>query len=282
MAKSKPGDLLSEIETGALDSSSDLPDLLRKCISLGGVTGSARLREWATLELKGYGPQDELPSYRLTSSLLYLDGATMNARVKGQQVPLNMIPEVARASVQGDIHLPQSIAELADLLKSARQSREDVIRLAPPHVQELLALINHALAQADKAQFGGGFGLPASQVVERVYWMVGLSTFAAIIDGVRTTLVELVAEMRAGSPVGVTLPTHEVAEQAVDVAINGNKNRITINQVAPHATGTAATGGVVSTGNHEPESRPRRLMWWVVGVAAIVAAAAAVVTLVLT
>lgn len=72
--------------------------------------------------------------------------------------------------------------------------------------------------------------------------MDGLSHFTAIIDTVRTTLVELVAEMRAGTPPGAVLPSHDVAEQAVDIAINGNLSRVLINQVAPHANGAAAAG----------------------------------------
>jgi hypothetical protein len=277
VVKTRSTDLLAEIEAGALDSGSDLPDLLRKCVSLGGATGSARLREWASLELKGYGPTDELPPYRLTSSLLYLDGSTMTAQIRGQQVPLTMIPEVARQSIQGDIHLPQPISELVALVDSARRNGEDAIRLAPPLVQELLALMNHQLAKADGPTHIGSVYFPPSQVIERVYWMVGLSHFTAIVDTVRTTLVELVAEMRAGSPPGASLPTHEVAEQAVDIAIKGNRNRITVNQVVPHAAGAASTGGVAAVDNAEPETRSKRWMWWVVGIATVIGAIAAIV-----
>lgn len=46
-------DLLRQIERGAHDTSSDLASLVRRCISLGGVTGSESLREWATRELMG-------------------------------------------------------------------------------------------------------------------------------------------------------------------------------------------------------------------------------------
>jgi hypothetical protein len=61
---------------------------------------------------------------------------------------------------------------------------------------------------------------------------------------VRTTLVELVAEMRAGMPLGSGLPSHEAAEQAVDVAINRKRNRVVVvNQVASDGQ-VAATAGV--------------------------------------
>jgi hypothetical protein len=281
MSKIDRSGLLWDIEAGAHNPDSDLPTLLRKCISLGGATGSARLREWATHELKGYGLEDSLPSYRVTRSLLFLDAALPGGRVTGQQVPLTLIPDVARPSIQGDIHLPQSIAEIADLVYSARRDNEDSIRLSPPLAQELVALMNNDLAQRERRSWGGGLDLPQSQTIERVYWRVGLSFFVAIIDAVRTTLVELVAEMRAGTPSDKSFPTHEVAEQAVDIAINGDRNRVVINQVAPSATGAASAGGFASTGSAEPESKSRTAMWWIVGIAGVVAAGAAIAALVL-
>jgi hypothetical protein len=92
VAKSTSAQLLDDIHNGALDSRTNLPDLLRKCIALGGETGSERLRDWVQQELMGYGPGTEVPSYRKTASLLYLDGSRIGGLVRGQQVPLNMIP----------------------------------------------------------------------------------------------------------------------------------------------------------------------------------------------
>lgn len=260
--------LLDQIEGGGLDPSTDLPSLLRKCITLGGATGSERLREWAVLELKGYGPDDELPPYRLAAAPLLLDGVTGNLRVSGQAVPINMIPAVARDKLTTEVRFPQPIAEIAHLLASARNRGEEVVRLGPPGGEELVALINNDLAKADRSMF------PATSL-ERIYWSVNLAPIASIIDVVRTTLVELVAEMRAGTRSGEALPSREIAEQAVDIAINGKRNRVVINQVGAGGQAAAAAGGAASAGR-EAEPPSRRVMWWVVGVAAIVTAIAAV------
>ncbi len=67
------GDLLTQIERGAHSDSSDLASLLRRCITLGGATGSESLREWASRELMGYGSEDELPEYRTAAAPLVLD-----------------------------------------------------------------------------------------------------------------------------------------------------------------------------------------------------------------
>jgi hypothetical protein len=161
------------------------------------------------------------------------------------------------------------------VISSARRHGEESVKLSPPLSQELLALMNHRLSQQDRS-LANQFGYGPSQVIERVYWLVPVSRFAAIIDTVRTTLTELVAEMRVGTPRGESLPSQEVAEQAVDIAIRGNRNRITISQVAPHGEGAAAGGGVATTGTAEPESKSRRRMWWIVSVATVIAALATV------
>ena len=89
-------DLLRHIERGAHDTSSDLASLLRRCISLGGVTGSESLREWATRELMGYGDDDELPDYRRAAAPLVLDAHVPGGRITGQQVPYHLVPDFAQ------------------------------------------------------------------------------------------------------------------------------------------------------------------------------------------
>lgn len=68
----------------------------------------------------------------------------------------------------------------------------------------------------------------------------------------------------------------------MDIAINGNRNRVVINQVGPNGTGAASAGGVASTGDAEPESKSQRVMWWIVGIAGVLAASAAIAALFLT
>lgn len=267
-------DLLTEIESGALDSSSDLPALLRKCIALGGVTGSERLRDWAALELKGYKSKDDLPKYREVHAPLLLDGVAGNQRVTGQMVPGNMVPDYARDAINTEVSFLQPIAEVAAMLMRAADSGDHFVRLSPPGSTELVVLINDEFAQHDRRQFGTG--LPPTQIIERIYWSVSEVALTRILDVVRTTLVELVAEMRAGTPKGQGLPSREVADQAVEIAIYGRGNRIVVNQVGPSAQGAATSGGVASVGNAEPETSARKVGWWVFGVCGAIGAGAGV------
>ena len=109
-------DLLTQIERGAHDSTADMPALLRRCITLGGVTGSESLREWASRELMGYGDEDELPTYRTAAAPLVLDAQLPGGTVTGQQVPYFLIPDFARDHLGDDIEFRQPIAEIAEML----------------------------------------------------------------------------------------------------------------------------------------------------------------------
>lgn len=111
------------------------------------------------------------------------------------------------------------------------------------------------------------------QDVDRVYWNVSLTALGRIPDVVRTNLVELVAEMRAGMRPGDLLPTPEVADQAFGVAIHGNKNRI-VNNFMLGGSGNTAVGSLGPASAGAPsESKSRARMRWIVGIVTILGAA---------
>jgi hypothetical protein len=162
------------------------------------------------------------------------------------------------------------IAEIAHIVDQAHARGEGSVNIAPASVREVVAIINHELAQAEGQEFG--FSSSPTQTVDRIYWSVSLASIARILDVVRTTLVELIAEMRAETPSGEMLPSRDIAEQAVDVAIYGKRNRVVIAQVGSGGQVAAAASGTSSLGAGEAETGPRRVMWWLAGAAAIVAA----------
>lgn len=132
-----------------------------------------------------------------------------------------LIPDFAHDNLTGDVAFPQPIAEIADVLSSARNRGDDAVRIGSNGGHLLVAAMNNELAGS-------------TQVIDRIYWSVSLSPIARILDIVRTNLVDLVAEMRAGTP-GGDFPSQQTTEQAVDVAICGRRNRVVINQGAPTA-----------------------------------------------
>jgi hypothetical protein len=81
----RESNLIGEIERGALDSSVSLADTLRKCVALGGQTRSTELRDWASRELNGYKPQDELPEWRKVTAPLQIDGIKGNFTLRAKR-----------------------------------------------------------------------------------------------------------------------------------------------------------------------------------------------------
>lgn len=240
--------LLDEIEREAIDG--DISKALRLCLSLGGKTGSTELRDWASRELSGYRGEG-LPDYRRVYAPLQIDGATFNAMVKGQTISRYQLPDFAREALSEEVELRQSLPGLVDLVTEAKR-RGEPVRLGPP---EAAALVTYMNSQSDEFNH-----------IERLYWAVSASSIQEVIDRVRSNLVELVAEMRAGMASGDAVPSSEVASQAVNVVINGDKNRVKVKDAAKHLT--------------DVPGEKSRLRWWIeiaAGVATIGALAVALI-----
>ena len=256
--------LLQEIERDALDGGAPLADVLRKCIALGGQTGSTALREWARRELDGYGDA-ELPPYRLVGAvMLAIDGADYAKSVQHQQLSSSDVPEFARAKLFGPVPLAHRVAELERLAAA-----EGPIQLQDPLMPELVRLMN------DRARGHG-------TAIHRMYWFVSTTAIHGVVDSIRTTLVSLVAEMRSATPDERT-PTAEVADQAVHVVVN-NAPRSTI-LVNANQAGTSIGDTTLTGVSHGTAGKPSRVPAWIrgpwgfaIGVATIVAGVAGVAT----
>ncbi len=254
--------LLEQIEEAALDDSADITEALRKCVALGGQSRSEELRAWATRELKGYSGSDELPEYRTVGAPIALDGVRLNAHITGQQIRPGALPAPMCDQVKEELDLHMPLAEIMEAIKTADGN---VVRMSLPSGADIAALMNYETKQQDPYLV---------QQITRIYWEVHVTSLVRIVDVVRTTLVQLVAEIRAGTPQD-TVPTKAVTDQAVSVAIYGDKNRVKLVDVSQlHA------GGHITTETREDESPSRRLMWWLVGIATVVAAIAGVLALV--
>ena len=103
------------------------------------------------------------------------------------------------------------------------------------------------------------------------------AVLSGVVDVIRTTLTELVAEMRAGMTEGEAAPTPEVAGQALQFVVYGKGHRITVAAAGEGGTAIATSGG------SEPEESRfwtwRRIGALLVGLATIAGAIAAILTL---
>ena len=247
--------LLDEIERDALDVNVPVATALRKCVALGGRSGSEKLRDWAVLELQGYKNLDEtpLPDYRVVFAPIQLDGFTINAHVTQQTISARELPDFVHEQITESVELRQGAGELEELLKRGSPDG-GAIKLGLPSGAEIARYMNIELQD----QYSR---------IERLYWAVSPTAVGGVLDQIRTSLVQLVAEIRAQMPNVKDVPSAEAADNAVQVVVHGKKARV--------AVSSAQASAPFSTATVEPEPEPgfwttgRRIGGAAVGLATI-------------
>jgi hypothetical protein len=256
--------LLAEIERNLLDGK-PLADLLRKCIMLGGRSGSVELRDWASRELRGYTPADELPAYRTVGAPIMADATTGHAIIKGQRMPLSGFPDFVQENISEEFPLRQGVGELEALIKD--RDPEQGIHFSIPMAADIARLIDQ--------KSGNPY-----QHINALYWSVVPAVIHGVIDNIRTTLTELISELLGTMPEDQAIPTPDQAHQAVQVAVYGRKSQVRV-------TTSQASDGSISSISEETQSpteeksgfwtRSRKIGAAVVGLAAIVSAVIAMI-----
>jgi hypothetical protein len=230
--------LVGQIERDALDEDVSVATALRKCISLGGKSKSERLRDWATRELKGYDAEDDLPEYRIVSAPILIDGISGNVRFKRQQFPPMGLPDVAQKEISERVRLRDGVGGIEALTRQAE------INLQPPMASDLVMYMNATRNNP-------------YQIIERLYWGISHAAIEGVLDQIRTSLTQLVAELRASMAADEEVPSAEAANQAVSVVVTGKRARV--NVAAAHAGGTGAVA--TATGASELQTQEDSGFW---------------------
>jgi hypothetical protein len=254
--------LIAQIERDVLDDSIPIATALRRCVVLGGKSGSENLRDWATRELQGYYGDDlELPDYRIVAAPLQIDGISGNYQVTGQQYPPSALPEFAREHISEKVELRDGVGSIEAMAK-----REE-IKLMPPMAADLARVMN---SENDDPY----------QHINSIYWNVSPAAVHGVLDQIRTALTQLVAELRANMTGGEDVPSSEAADQAVQVVVTGKRSNVTV------TTAQASGGGSAGISTKEPDpkesefwTRSRRIGAFIVGLATVVAAVVAIIQL---
>ncbi|GAA4383340.1 hypothetical protein [Agromyces bauzanensis] len=221
MSIKKQGGLMGQIEHDLLDEK-PLDTLLRQLILLGGSAGSPELRSWAALELRGYGHDDDLPSYRKVNAPLQIDGAVPGGIVRHETIGSMDIPDFAREDVNELVPLRMGVSEIQSMVNQHRADR--IVKLQPPGGADLVSYMNGT------RQMNGH--------ITSLYWSVSTIALEGVLDQIRTRLAELIAELRSGTPEGQILPTPAQAANAVNLVINGRGHRVNIAQASHGGTVT--------------------------------------------
>lgn len=257
--------LIAQIEREAVDDGASLAGALRKCVVLGGKSGSEPLRDWATRELQGYYGEDDLPEYREVPAQIQIDGATMNGLVTGQPIARSALPDFVQEKVHERVELREGAGAIEALVKRAEASGE-AVKLSLPMGGDIARIMN--------ADMQG-------QQILSIYWAVAPAAVRGVLDQIRTALALLVAELRANMPVDKHVPSTAAANQAVQLVVTGKRHNISVNTAQAEGDATSAT--VMAPEPKEPDSpfwtRSRRIGAFIVGVATIVGAVAAVIAI---
>lgn len=262
----RPDDtLIVQIEREALDGTVSLAGALRKCVVLGGRSGSESLRDWATRELQGYYGEDELPSYRDVPAQLQIDGAKMNGLVTGQPIARSELPDFVQENVEERVELRDGVGAIEAMVQRAEASGE-AVKFSLPMGGDIARIMSSGMN---------------GQRVLSVYWAVAPMAIRGVLDQIRTALTLLVSEIRANTPADADLPSAAAANQAVQLVVTGKRHTISVNTA--HADGEGATASVAVAPSADEDkpfwTRSRRIGAFVVGTATIIGAGAGVIAI---
>jgi hypothetical protein len=251
--------LIARIEHDALDENASLATALRKCIALGGRSGPEQLRDWATRELKGYHGEDKLPDYRVIPAPLLIDGFTGTAQITHQPFPPSALPDVAQGRIKEEVELRDGVGSIEAL------ARKSEIRLGPPMATDLVRVIN---AESDNPY----------QQITHLYWAVSPAAVHGVLDQIRTSLTQLVAELRANMGDRDEIPSAEAADQAVNVIVTGKRPRVSVTTAQTTGSESPATAiGAKAQDDSGFWTRSRRIGAFIVGLATVAAAVLAAI-----
>jgi hypothetical protein len=253
--------VLAMLEQSVLGSDTSTTMLLQQCIVLGGRAGSTALRDWATKELRGYGPDEELPAHRRVPAAMQADGQVGLNLFRGQPIGLEDLPEEAReAGITNELALRQGLGELEAMARSGESTT-----FARSGGTQIVKMMNRNLDEFEQ--------------IHKLYWVISNAAMQGVVDQVRTSVAELVCELLASLPTDDGDPSKQAADQAVNYVVSGNRNTVTI------ANAQVAGGG--GTSSIRPPAPQQQDSWWmrsrkrgvVIGLATIASALIAAASL---
>lgn len=196
--------LLQDIIDSALDETTGLAGLLRKCLVLADDLDNAKLRDWCLLELNGYGKDGELPDYR--TGIAESVGAFFGPRggvLNDQPLSLAVVDEKHRKTLMG-ADFREGVSEISVLAAASGELRS----AWPAH------LVVHY-----QSSFIRGWVLSRAFKIIPKQWAVG------ICDTVRTRILQFALELRkatgdAESPLD-RMTANEVESRVTNIIYGG-------------------------------------------------------------
>ncbi|AIJ46922.1 hypothetical protein O987_14030 [Comamonas testosteroni TK102] len=173
--------LLRQIQDAAIDSSIDLPTLLRKCKVLAARLGNDDFKRWIDSELSGYDNTDDLPEYRIfgVNSKGHFSGP-FGSGLRNAHIPLSCFPEDFR-EILGHSYFTQPIAAMASLVADGKSGT-----LQEPWNPDLVAHFGQRIYE--------------NMVCMQAWKVIPTSALVAALDTVRTRILNFALEIEAQNP----------------------------------------------------------------------------------
>lgn len=197
--------LLRQIQDAAIDSSIDLPMLLRKCKVLAARLGNEDFKRWIENELSGYDRKEDLPDYRIlnVNSKGHFSGA-FGSGLRNADIPLMCVPEDFRENL-GHSYLMQPVAAIASLV-----SENQTATVQDPWNPDLVAHFGREIYER--------------MVCMQAWRVIPGPALVAALDSVRTRVLNFVLEIEAQNPAaGETMPNEKpLPQETVQHIFNTN------------------------------------------------------------
>lgn len=225
--------LLHQIQTEAIDGTTNLASLLRKCRLLAQRIGNEDFKAWVSSELEGYPFDGIIPSYRKHRHPMILGqySGIGGSGAENVRIPRSAFPDQLRDRWY-PVHFHQGIAELENLAGDGKGHFEISV---PP---EIYPMINYS-------------GVRRDFVLVQLKKTVSRGFVIGILDSVRNRLLNFTLELEEFAPLagevlpeGKDIPAEKV-QQTFNTNIWGGVSNF--NQAGNNVTQTVVTVGDVES-----------------------------------
>ena len=204
--------LLEQIRNEAVDGTSNLTSLLRKCQILASTLGNQDFKRWVSCELNGYGDSEDIPQYRrLTADSVGTFSGYGGRILRNQPIPMCNLPEEIAERLSA-VSFTEGVGSIEHLLKNSKDG-------------QLTSRWPSVVIARYQAKFIKNF------VLMEAFMMVSRAEVAGILENIRNRILEFVLELGEKYPgKGFEKPERDVESGVVQSVVNnyifGNGNRV--------------------------------------------------------
>ena len=204
--------LIEQIRTEAVDGTSSLTSLLRKCQILASTLGNQDFKKWVSCELNGYGESENVPNYRrLTADSVGTFSGYGGRILRNQPIPMCNLPHEIAARLS-TVSFKEGVGSLEHLLANTKDG-------------QLASRWPSAIIASYQTKFIMGF------VLMEAFMVVSRAEVAGILESIRNRILEFVLELSEKYPdKGFEKPESGVESGVVQSVVNnyifGNGNRV--------------------------------------------------------